>query len=176
MHDTKLYHPLVIWVTLEDLLVFLFLVLVTIVEGSSLVVVGTDSEPRVDTIRLDFVGLEGSGAGVTVPSVREGVTAGCDERAGEVLLVPLIQANDMEETGVPLSIGALRSQFMLIYGQKRPFPAIHCMSPATKISLVEIASPTFLPVESSCWKKFPESVPCIPIALADNLDLSTAPK
>ena len=151
-----------IGVTLEDLLVFPFLVLVTIVEGSSLVVVGTDSGPRVDTIRLDIVRLEGSGAGVTVPSVREGVTARCDKRAGEVLLVPLIQVNDMEETGVPLSIGTLRSQFMLTYGQQRAFPAFHCISLATKTSLVEIAFSTFLPVESTCWKKFPESVPVYP--------------
>ena len=157
-----MYDPPWVGVAPVDLLVFPFLVLVTIVEGRPLVVVGTDCGPRVDISGLDVVGLEGSGTGVTVPRVLEGVTAGCEEGAGEVLPVPPIQANDMEETGVPLSFGALRSQFMLTYGQQRPFPAILCMSPATKTSVAEIASPTFLPVESTCWKKVPENVPVHP--------------
>jgi len=75
--DIKLYDPPYVEVAPEDLLVFSFMILVTIVEGLRLVVVGTDSEPGLGIYRLNLFWLGGSRIGVTIPGVSESVIAGC---------------------------------------------------------------------------------------------------
>jgi len=72
-----LYDPPYVGVAPEDLLVFSFLILETIVERLRLVVVATDSAPRLGIYRLNLFWLEASRIGVTIPGVSESVIAGC---------------------------------------------------------------------------------------------------
>lgn len=117
-------------------------------------------EAGVETAGADEAGAEVEAAEDEVATLATEVastalTAGLAEAVVVVLPLKVAQANDILETGVPLSLGALKSHVMATYGQQTLSVPMVTMSPLTNASVETVAEPTFAPLESMTWKDVP---------------------
>ena len=109
----------------------------------------------------EFFGTVGVGdpGGAPEPFGSDDVGVGSPTSTSPAPPLNAMHANDIDVTGVPEIIFWLRSHVIFTYGQQSPFPGTLCISPDTKASLSENASPTFSPLALTCWKNVPVYVP-----------------